>query len=125
MKSSGLFSLSRLVSVSLVSMGLLAGCGGGGEVYVEGGSGGDLPVVNIRVSAVQIAAGTVQVTWDDDPAAAFFRVRGEGRPLADVDAVTYIDTTVFAGYQYCYDVAGYTSGGRITAVSNVVCLTVL
>jgi hypothetical protein len=99
---------------------ILSGCGGGGD-----GGGGGVPVINIGLTAVQIAPRTVQVNWQDDPAAAFFRVRGEGTPLADVDATVYIDRSVFPGFQYCYDVAGYDSGGRLTAVSNVVCLTVI
>lgn len=106
------------IGAGLACLALLAGCGGGGD---DGGT----PVIAIGLTAQQTGPQTVRLDWTDDPAAAFFRIRGEGRPLADVDALAYIDQSVFSGFRYCYDVAGYSSGGVITAVSSVVCINVL
>jgi hypothetical protein len=107
------------IAAILVCSTIVSGCGGGGD------SGGGTPVITLGIAVTQIGPATVKVDWTDDPAASFFRVRGEGNPLADVDALTYIDRSVFAGYRYCYDVAGYDAAGVITAVSPLACITVL
>lgn len=103
----------------------ISGCGGGAEVVVVAPPPPPSPVIaHLDIALTRVGPEAVQVDWSDDPEAASFVVRRGGRTLAQVDALTLIDASVqFDGY-YCYDVAGYDSGGDLVSYSDTVCITI-
>ncbi|MBC7994292.1 MAG: hypothetical protein H7Z15_13770 [Rhizobacter sp.] len=102
----------------------VAGCGGGAEVDVVVVAPPPAPIAGLDLVLTRVGPEAVQVDWSDDPEAASFVVRRNGRTLAQVDALSLIDASVqFDGY-YCYDVAGFDRAGELVSASDTACITI-
>lgn len=66
-----------------------------------------------------------QIDWSDDPYVARFIVRRDGHTLANVNATSLIDASVFVDESYCYQVSGYDTSGLLVAASDTACVTLL
>ena len=100
----------------------VAGCGGGGEVDVVVVA--PPPIAGLDLVLTRVGPEAIQLDWSDDPEAASFVVRRNGRTLAQVDAVSLIDASVQFDGRYCYDVAGFDRGGELVSTSDTACVTI-
>ena len=115
----------RGVIAVLALGGLLAGCGGGGDVAV----GVVVPVEQVEVvplalALTRVGPQAVEVEWSDDPIVASFLVLRDGFVLARVDALSLVDASVFVDFTYCYQVEGYDASGLLVAASSTGCITI-
>lgn len=120
------FPMRRAAAALVIAMVAgISGCGGSAEVVVVDAPPPPQPVIaHLDIALTRVGPEAVQVDWSDDPEAASFVVRRGGRTLAQVDAISLIDASVqFDGY-YCYDVAGFDSGGELVSVSDTACITI-
>lgn len=102
----------------------VAGCGGGGGASFYVGDGGAPPVIRLDIAVGRVGPRAVRVDWSDDPYADFFTVARDGYALADVNAVSLIDSSVDVGASYCYQVSGYDGYGYLVSLSDTACITV-
>ncbi|WP_092698118.1 hypothetical protein [Acidovorax soli] len=113
--------LARGAVALLIAAGL-AGCGGGGEVYV---SGGPPPVDPLNLALTRVGPQSIQVDWSDHPGVASFDVLRDGYALATVNTTTLIDSSVYVNQTYCYQVKGYDPRGYLIAATDTGCVTVV
>lgn len=99
----------------------LAGCGGGADVAVVGGGPA---LARLDIAVAQVGPNAVRVDWSDDPRVAVFTVFRDGFVLAEVDALSLIDTTVRTGNSYCYHVDGFDDFNQLVSASDSACVTI-
>jgi len=116
-------SLLRTAAV-LICVVTVTACGGGGyaEVVVDSGPP---PVALLGISLTRVGPEAIEVDWSDDPYVDRFIVRRDGHTLANVNATTLIDASVFVDERYCYQVSGYDTSGLLVAASDTACVVLL
>lgn len=122
-----LFVLSARRAAAAVCLAVVAGvagCGGGGEVDVVVVAPPLPPIAGLDLVLTRVGPEAVQLDWSDDPEAASFVVRRNGRTLAQVDAVSLIDASVQFDGNYCYDVDGFDRAGELVSASATACITI-
>lgn len=122
-----LFVLSARRAAAAVCLAVVAGvagCGGGGEVDVVVVAPPPPPIAGLDLVLTRVGPEAVQLDWSDDPEAASFVVRRNGRTLAQVDAVSLIDASVQFDGNYCYDVDGFDRAGELVSASATACITI-
>jgi hypothetical protein len=108
----------------LVCAAAVSGCGGGSaEVVVV--DDGLPPVALLEIALTRVGPEAIAIDWSDDPYVARFIVFRDGRTLANVNATSLIDASVFVNERYCYQVAGYDGSGLLVAASDTACVTLL
>lgn len=108
--------LTRGAAALLIAAGL-AGCGGGSD--------GPPPVDPLDLALTRVGPQSIQVDWSAHPGVASFDVLRNGYPLATVNALTLIDSSVYINQTYCYQVEGYDSQGYLIAATDNGCITVV
>ena len=117
-------SLCRAAAIALLVT--VAGCGGGSvDAVVVVAPPPPPPIASLDIGLTRVGPEAIQVDWSDDPDAASFVVRRNGRTLAQVDALTLVDASVLFDGNYCYDVTGFDSAGVLVSASDLACITVV
>lgn len=119
----GLFGPFFRAAVALICVAAVAGCGGGGhaEVIVDDGPP---PVEPLSIVLTRVGPEAIEIEWSDDPYVERFVVYRDGYALADVDALSIVDASVYVDERYCYQVSGYRSG-VLVAASDTACIVLL
>jgi len=109
----------------LVCAAAVSGCGGGGYAEVVVVDDGPPPVALLEIALTRVGPEAIAIDWSDDPYVARFIVRRDGHTLANVNATSLIDASVFVDESYCYQVSGYDTSGLLVAASGAACVTLL
>lgn len=115
----------RRSAAALICVVTIAGCGGGGYAEVVVVDDGPPPIAPLAIGLTRVGPEAIEVAWSDDPYVDRFVVRRDGFTLANVNALTLIDVSVFVDERYCYDVLGYDRSGLLVAASATACVTLL
>jgi hypothetical protein len=116
--------LRRAVRAAIAATALVGGCGGGGSIYLFIGPDGE-SVPGIDVSINRAGARSIELQWTDDSYADTFRVERDGATLVgSTRARSVVDSALLANTQYCYQVFGFDSIGRLVSASDEVCIGV-
>lgn len=117
--------LGRLAVVgALISVLMVAGCGGGADVAIVVAA--PPPVTALDIVLTRTGPQTVQVDWSDDPYVASFVVGRDGSALVtNVTSTTVVDNSVVFDQSYCYWVDGYDGAGNLIAASDTACITIV
>lgn len=112
-------------TLAALAVATLAGCSGSVGVGIDVSDDPPPPppqVVGLYLSLTRLSATEIQIDWSDDPGSASFTVYRDDRALASTNGLALIDASVVPGYQYCYQVTGFSPSGRVTSVSSTACI---
>ncbi len=123
MSRNTIFTRSFLLrsAAAFILVGSLAGCGGGGGVYVQ------QPVVDpLTLTLTRVGPEAVELDWSDDPYVDSFLVVRNDVAFSTVTSTTsLIDATAYVNGTYCYQVQGYDVTGALIAASSTGCITIV
>ena len=89
-------------AAALICVAAVSGCGGGGYAEIVVADDGPAPIALLDIALTRVGPEAIEIDWSDDPYVARFIIRRDGYKLANVNATTLIDASVFVDECYCY-----------------------
>jgi hypothetical protein len=125
MRHRGAFRRLLRTAAVLICAAAVSACGGGGYAEVVIADDGPPPVALLEIALTRVGPEAIEIDWSDDPYVDRFIVRRDGHALANVNATTLIDASVYVDERYCYQVSGYDPSGLLVAASDTACMVLL